>query len=78
MRVLTWNLFHCRSLPPAPGALASQFATMLGGWEWDVALLQEVPPWWPAMLARAAGAQQRRALTSRNALLPLRRAAPSR
>ena len=53
MRVLTWNSFHGRSLPPAPGALASQFATMLGGWEWDVALLQQVAPWWPAMLARA-------------------------
>jgi endonuclease/exonuclease/phosphatase family metal-dependent hydrolase len=33
-----------------------------------------VPPWWPAELARAAGAEERSALTSRNRLLPLRRA----
>jgi endonuclease/exonuclease/phosphatase family metal-dependent hydrolase len=31
-----------------------------------------VPPWWPDALARATGAQARRALTSRNQLLPLR------
>ncbi len=54
--------------------LAAQFAAMLAGWEWDVALLQEVPPWWPQRLARCANAQQRTALTSRNSLLPLRRA----
>jgi endonuclease/exonuclease/phosphatase family metal-dependent hydrolase len=46
---------------------------MLAGWAWDVALLQEVPPWWPEPLARVAGAEQRRALTSRNLGLPLRR-----
>jgi endonuclease/exonuclease/phosphatase family metal-dependent hydrolase len=73
MRVLTWNLFHGRSLPPARGGLAEAFAAKLAGWDWDVALLQEVPPWWPAMLARGAGAHERSALTSRNALLPLRR-----
>jgi endonuclease/exonuclease/phosphatase family metal-dependent hydrolase len=39
-----------------------------------VALLQEVPPWWPPRLAAACDAEQRTALTSRNALLPLRRA----
>jgi endonuclease/exonuclease/phosphatase family metal-dependent hydrolase len=49
------------------------FAARLAGWDWDVALLQEVPPWWPPELARAAGAVERTALTSRNALLPLRR-----
>jgi endonuclease/exonuclease/phosphatase family metal-dependent hydrolase len=37
-----------------------------------------VPPWWPRQLARAAGAQQRTALTSRNAMLPLRRALAER
>jgi endonuclease/exonuclease/phosphatase family metal-dependent hydrolase len=74
MRVLTWNLFHGRSSPPAGGPLAAQFASALAGWEWDVALLQEVPPWWPDELARAAGARAARALTSRNWFLPASRA----
>jgi endonuclease/exonuclease/phosphatase family metal-dependent hydrolase len=74
MLVLTWNLFHGRSLPSSRRSLHTQFAAALAAWEWDVALLQEVPPWWPAALASAAGAQWRHALTSRNALLPLRRA----
>jgi endonuclease/exonuclease/phosphatase family metal-dependent hydrolase len=73
VRVLTWNLFHGRSIPPARRSLRDAFARALTGWEWDVALLQEVPPWWPPELARAAGATQRTALTSRNALLPVRR-----
>jgi endonuclease/exonuclease/phosphatase family metal-dependent hydrolase len=74
VRVLSWNLFHGRSVPPAGRALANEFAAKLAAWDWDVALLQEVPPWWPAQLARSAGAQKRTVLTSRNALLPLRRA----
>lgn len=74
MRVLSWNLFHGRSLPAAGRDLEERFAGLLAGWEWDVALLQEAPPWWPRSLARAAGAQERTTLTSRNALLPLRRA----
>jgi endonuclease/exonuclease/phosphatase family metal-dependent hydrolase len=69
MRVLAWNLFHGRSLPPAGRALAAEFAMRLDGWEWDVALLQEVPPWWPPQLARLTEAEQRTALTSRNAAL---------
>jgi endonuclease/exonuclease/phosphatase family metal-dependent hydrolase len=73
MRVLTWNLFHGRSKPPAGRALLSEFSTALRGWEWDVALLQEVPPWWPPDLALATGAQQRSARTSRNFGLVLRR-----
>lgn len=73
MRVLTWNLYHGRAVPPAGRALLDEFAAALAGWPWDVALLQEVPPWWPPTLARAAGAQQRTALTSRNSLLPVRR-----
>jgi len=73
MRVLTWNLFHGRSLPPARGGLLEQFSGLIAGWEWDVALLQEVPPWWPRPLALAAAAEQRSVLTSRNALLRLRR-----
>jgi endonuclease/exonuclease/phosphatase family metal-dependent hydrolase len=51
---------------------------VLAGWEWDAALLQEVPPWWPAPLARACDAEYRAARTSRNALLFLRRAAAER
>jgi endonuclease/exonuclease/phosphatase family metal-dependent hydrolase len=73
MKVLSWNLFHGRSLPPARVGLADAFAERIGGWDWDVALLQEVPPWWPGMLARRAGTHERSVLTSRNALLPLRR-----
>jgi endonuclease/exonuclease/phosphatase family metal-dependent hydrolase len=78
MRVLTWNLFHGRSRPPARRSLLNEFAAALDGWEWDVALLQEVPPWWPPLLAAATGAEQRTQLTSRNWLLPVRRAISSR
>ena len=73
MRVLTWNLFHGRSVPPAGRDLRVEFARALAGWDWDVALLQEVPPWWGPALAQACDADARTALTSRNALLPLRR-----
>jgi endonuclease/exonuclease/phosphatase family metal-dependent hydrolase len=78
MRILTWNLFHGRAVPDVPRALRGEFAAALAGWAWDVALLQEVPPWWPADLARVAGAQQRTVLTSRNGLLALRRAVATR
>jgi endonuclease/exonuclease/phosphatase family metal-dependent hydrolase len=78
VRVLTWNLYHGRSVPPSGRSLLNQFAAALDGWEWDVALLQEVPPWWPPMLARATGAQERTQLTSRNWLLPVRRAISAR
>ena len=74
LRVLTWNLFHGRAVPGAGRELFEEFASAIGGWEWDVALLQEVPPWWPTRLAAELGAEQRTVLTSRNALLPLRRA----
>jgi endonuclease/exonuclease/phosphatase family metal-dependent hydrolase len=74
MRVLTWNLYHGRAVPPAGRSLLPEFAAALAGWEWDVALLQEVPPWWPPALARAAGAEGwAAARTSRNLGLPLRR-----
>ncbi|MEA2255213.1 MAG: hypothetical protein QOG35_1258 [Solirubrobacteraceae bacterium] len=78
MRVLTWNLFHGRSVPDARHGQLGAFAQRLASWEWDVALLQEVPPWWPAELARAAGASARSAPTSRNRLLPARRALADR
>lgn len=74
MRVLTWNLFHGRAVPPAGRDLQPDFTALLASWEWDVALLQEVPPWWPPTLARACRAEHDTALTSRNAGLCLRRA----
>jgi endonuclease/exonuclease/phosphatase family metal-dependent hydrolase len=74
MRVLTWNLLHGRSVPPAGRDLFDEFCAALGGWEWDVALLQEVPPWWPAALGARLGADERLVLTSRNALLAARHA----
>jgi endonuclease/exonuclease/phosphatase family metal-dependent hydrolase len=78
MLVLTWNLFHGRSVPDAPREQLADFAAALAAWEWDVALLQEVPPWWPPALGRACGASARTALTSRNWLLPLTRWAARR
>jgi endonuclease/exonuclease/phosphatase family metal-dependent hydrolase len=74
MRVLTWNLYHGRSRPVARRSLLREFAAALAGWEWDVALLQEVPPWWPPALAP----EQRTRLTSRNLALGLRRAIAAR
>ena len=74
VRVLTWNLLHGRAVPGVGHDLFDEFAASIGGWAWDVALLQEVPPWWPAPLAARLDADQRFVLTSRNALLPLRRA----
>lgn len=79
MRVLTWNLYHGRAVPPAGRDLLAEFRRTLAAWEWDVACLQEVPPWWPPALARAAGASEARtALTSRNTGLRLRRAMAER
>jgi endonuclease/exonuclease/phosphatase family metal-dependent hydrolase len=78
MRVLTWNLFHGRTVPGSGRGLINEFAAALGGWEWDIALLQEVPPWWPPKLAHGLGARERTVLTSRNWLLPARRAISAR
>ena len=73
VRVLSWNLFHGRSVPDTPRELLARFAAMIAGWEWDVATLQEVPPWWPPVLGAASGALAFTALTSRNQLPALRR-----
>ncbi len=78
MRILTWNLKHGRSVPSSGRDLFNEFATILAGWDWDLALLQEVPPWWPGPLAQRAGAKERHVLTSRNSLLPVRRAIATR
>ena len=75
---------HLEPLPrprgPAggPRRCYAEFAATLAGWEWDVALLQEVPPWWPPRAGRGERGPARTALTSRNALLPLRRALAAR
>ncbi len=74
LRLLTWNLLHGRSVPSAGHDLYDEFAAALERWPWDVALLQEVPPWWPARLGAHLQADARTVLTSRNLGLPLRRA----
>jgi endonuclease/exonuclease/phosphatase family metal-dependent hydrolase len=74
VRVLTWNLMHGRSMPGAGRDLLDEFTAALASWNWEVALLQEVPPWWPDALARRLDAAARSVMTSRNALLPARRA----
>jgi endonuclease/exonuclease/phosphatase family metal-dependent hydrolase len=75
---LTWNLYHGRARDPVRQPLLGEFAAALAGWKWDVALLQEVPPWWPPELAAASGAEWRSVLTSRNLGLAARRAVASR
>lgn len=52
--------------------LTKEFATLLSGAEWDVALLQECPPRFAEPLAAACRAEWHRALTSRNSLGALR------
>jgi endonuclease/exonuclease/phosphatase family metal-dependent hydrolase len=54
--------------------LRAEFAAVLAGLPWHVALLQEVPPRWLRPLSEAAGASGVSALTSRN-LLHMARAA---
>jgi endonuclease/exonuclease/phosphatase family metal-dependent hydrolase len=78
VRVLIWNVFHGRAVPAAGRPLLAEYATTIAGWRWDLALLQEVPPWWPPILAGAARAELRTVLTSRNSLLSVRRAIASR
>jgi len=46
--------------------LRDQFAEVIAGFEWDVALLQECPPLWAEHLATAAGADPHLVPTSRN------------
>jgi endonuclease/exonuclease/phosphatase family metal-dependent hydrolase len=52
--------------------LCTEFATLLAGSAWDVALLQECPPRFAVPLARACSAEGHRVLTSRNSLGALR------
>ena len=55
--------------------LLPEFAALLAGAEWDVALLQECPPRFAEPLARACGAEAHCVLTSRNSLSALRQLA---
>ena len=48
--------------------LTAEFAEVVGGASWDIALLQECPPRWSASLADACGASGHAVATSRNAL----------
>ena len=74
LTVLTWNLFHGRDHPPAGSdahasvnrTLRDEFAAVLARESWDLALLQEAPPYWLRTLAQAAGASGASVLTSRN------------
>ena len=50
--------------------LYPQFASILTAADWEVALLQEVPPRWAERLAHDCGAEPHLALTSRNLPLP--------
>jgi endonuclease/exonuclease/phosphatase family metal-dependent hydrolase len=52
--------------------LQREFAGLLAGAEWDVALLQESPPRYCTPLARACRAEPHRVLTSRNGFGSLR------
>jgi endonuclease/exonuclease/phosphatase family metal-dependent hydrolase len=52
--------------------LFDEFARVLGGAEWDVALLQECPPRWWRPLAAACEAEAHGVLTSRNSFAALR------
>lgn len=51
--------------------LFNEFGALLAAADWDIALLQEVPPRWDERLAAATGATHHRALTSRNWMSPV-------
>ena len=51
--------------------LFNEFGAFLAAAEWDIALLQEVPPRWDERLAAATGSMHHRALTSRNWMSPV-------
>jgi endonuclease/exonuclease/phosphatase family metal-dependent hydrolase len=53
-------------------SLRREFAEMIASWDWQLALLQEVPPRWLRPLARASRASGASALTARNQLACLR------
>jgi hypothetical protein len=59
-------------------SLYREFAGLLAGARWDVALLQEFPPRWAHRMADACGADMQLTLTSRNWLPSVRRPIASR
>jgi endonuclease/exonuclease/phosphatase family metal-dependent hydrolase len=65
LRVTERNDTHAQVNRP----LLEEFADLIGGLEWDVALLQEAPPRWFGALAARLDASGALALTSRN-LIP--------
>ena len=77
MRILTWNLYHGRAQPPAGRDLLAEFSAMLAGWDWDVALLQEVPPWWTAPVSKLARVRNDGFSNTRPTTLPFRAFSPS-
>jgi endonuclease/exonuclease/phosphatase family metal-dependent hydrolase len=72
MRVLSWNLYHGRDFPSGKRPLLAEFAELLDGLDWDVALLQEAPPRWFRELQRRTRSTGARILTSRNSFSWLR------
>ena len=52
--------------------LFDEFADVLNAAQWDVALLQELPPRWAYRLAARCGADMQLTLTSRNWLRSIR------
>jgi hypothetical protein len=78
LRVLTWNVSRGRAVPPAGHDLYADYAAALARWPWDVALLQEVPPWWPDRLRVSLLCEARHVLATRAGLLPLRGALGAR
>jgi endonuclease/exonuclease/phosphatase family metal-dependent hydrolase len=79
VRALAWNLFHGRDYPPVSrDSLREDFAALVAGADWDVALLQEAPPRWFRALCERAGAPGALDRTSRNQLAPLRAALAER
>jgi endonuclease/exonuclease/phosphatase family metal-dependent hydrolase len=67
LRVTERNATHAQVNRP----LLDEFARVLDGFAWDVAMLQEAPPRWFAALARRTRSNGLRVLTSRNLCLPL-------
>jgi endonuclease/exonuclease/phosphatase family metal-dependent hydrolase len=68
LRVTERNATHAQ----VNRTLLDEFASVLAGYSWDVALLQEAPPRWLDRLARACSATAELALTDRNGFASLR------
>jgi endonuclease/exonuclease/phosphatase family metal-dependent hydrolase len=66
VRAVTWNLFHGQA------GSVSDYVRMLGGVDWQIALLQEAPPRWREALAEGLGAESAITFTSRNWGAPVR------